>query len=93
MKAGGHMRLSVLDQLPIAEGSNAVEALSRTARLAQEADKLGYHRFWVAEHHYTKVLAGSSPEVLISHLAARTTTTGAGRAIQYGRANGHFEYA
>lgn len=67
------IRLSALDQSPIGEGSNAVEALANTARLAQELEKLGYHRFWVSEHHGTTSLAGSSPEVLISHLAARTT--------------------
>ncbi|UQZ84767.1 Limonene 1,2-monooxygenase [Paenibacillus konkukensis] len=66
------MRLSVLDQSPIAEGSTASEALAQTARLAQETEKLGYHRFWVSEHHFTISLAGSSPEVLISHLAAKT---------------------
>ncbi|MDF2958267.1 MAG: hypothetical protein K0S39_2 [Paenibacillus sp.] len=68
------MKVSVLDQSPIAEGSNAVEALANTARLAQETEKLGYHRFWVSEHHYTLSLAGSSPEVLISHLAAKTSS-------------------
>lgn len=67
------MRLSVLDQSPVAVGSTAVEALANTARLAQETEKLGYYRFWVSEHHFTASLAGSSPEVLISHLAARTT--------------------
>ncbi|OXM83577.1 LLM class flavin-dependent oxidoreductase [Paenibacillus rigui] len=67
------MRLSVLDQSPVAVGSNAVEALANTGRLAEETEKLGYHRFWVSEHHFTASLAGSSPEVLISHLAARTT--------------------
>lgn len=68
------IKLSVLDQSPIAEGSTAVEALAQTCRLAQELEKLGYHRFWVSEHHHTMSLAGSSPEVLISHLAAKTKT-------------------
>ncbi|UFJ40991.1 LLM class flavin-dependent oxidoreductase [Brevibacillus humidisoli] len=64
--------LSVLDQSPIPEGSTPSEALAQTARLAQEVEKLGYRRFWVSEHHFTYSLAGSSPEVLISHLAAKT---------------------
>lgn len=68
------MRLSILDQSPVSVGSTAAEALANTAKLAQEAEKLGYYRFWVSEHHFTASLAGSSPEVLISHLAARTTT-------------------
>jgi luciferase family oxidoreductase group 1 len=67
------MLLSVLDQSPIPEGKTAVEALADTARLVQETEKMGYHRFWVSEHHFTHSLAGSSPEVLISHLAARTS--------------------
>ncbi|RNB79578.1 LLM class flavin-dependent oxidoreductase [Brevibacillus fluminis] len=65
--------LSALDQSPIAEGSTAVEALQQTARLAAELDKWGYHRFWVSEHHHAAHLAGTSPEVLISHLAAKTS--------------------
>lgn len=66
------IQLSALDQSPIPEGSTASEALAQTARLAQELEKLGYQRFWVSEHHFTYNLAGSSPEVLIAHLGART---------------------
>ena len=43
--------LSLLDKSPIDEGGTAVEALRATVRLAQRAEELGYHRFWVAEHH------------------------------------------
>lgn len=64
--------LSILDQSPVVEGGTAAEALTRTIRLAQEAEKWGYRRFWVSEHHHTYSLAGSSPEVLIAYLAART---------------------
>ncbi|MBO8164726.1 MAG: LLM class flavin-dependent oxidoreductase [Brevibacillus sp.] len=67
------IQLSILDQSPVAEGSTPSEALAQTAQLAQEAERLGYHRFWVSEHHYTYSLAGSSPEVLIAHLAAKTS--------------------
>lgn len=68
------IKWSVLDQSPISEGSNAVTALANTAKLARKVEELGYHRFWVSEHHYATTLAGSSPEVLISHLAGQTST-------------------
>ena len=64
--------LSVLDKSPIVRGETPTQALSRTVALAQRAEALGYHRFWVAEHHNTPDLASSSPEVLLAHLAART---------------------
>ena len=67
------MRLSVLDQSPIPSGSDASEALHHTLELAQLADRLGYHRYWLAEHHNTVSLAGSAPEVLISRVAAETS--------------------
>lgn len=65
--------LSVLDQSPIASGSDARTALQQTVQLAQAAERLGYKRFWVSEHHDTTTLAGSSPEVLVAHLATQTT--------------------
>lgn len=68
------LKLSVLDQSPISEGMSAEEALSNTVKLAQYVEQLGYHRFWVSEHHDTNGLAGSSPEVLIGHLAAKTNS-------------------
>jgi luciferase family oxidoreductase group 1 len=64
--------LSVLDQSPIAEGSTGADALRNTIDLAQLADGLGYHRYWVAEHHGGPMLAGPSPEVLIGPIAAAT---------------------
>ncbi|ANE46402.1 hypothetical protein SY83_09050 [Paenibacillus swuensis] len=66
------IKLSVLDQSQINEGSTARDTLLETTRLAQEADQLGYTRFWVSEHHASKALAHSSPEVLIAHMAAMT---------------------
>ncbi|WP_084315783.1 LLM class flavin-dependent oxidoreductase [Thalassobacillus devorans] len=66
------MRLSVLDQSPILTNTSPAQALQQTTELAQFTDKLGYHRFWVSEHHSTKSLAGSAPEILITHLAAHT---------------------
>ncbi len=66
------MRLSVLDQSPIAEGSTGADALANTLDLARLTDRLGYHRYWVAEHHGGPMLASASPEVLIGPLAAAT---------------------
>lgn len=67
------MLLSVLDQSPIAEGSTGADALHNTLDLARLADALGYHRYWVAEHHGGPMLASASPEVLIGPIAAATT--------------------
>lgn len=67
-----NIRLSVLDQSPVRKGATAEQALQETVALAKHADKLGFHRFWVAEHHNTTSLAGSSPEVLMAHLAGQT---------------------
>ena len=66
------MRVSVLDQSPISEGSSGPEALRNTIELAQLADELAYHRYWVAEHHGGAMLAGPSPEVLIGPIASAT---------------------
>jgi luciferase family oxidoreductase group 1 len=67
------MRLSVLDQSPISEGSTGADALRNTIDLARLADSLGYHRYWVAEHHGGPMLASASPEALIGPIAAATT--------------------
>ena len=66
------IRLNVLDQSPIRPGSTPRQALLETVELAQLADRLGYTRFWVSEHHNTNTLAGSTPEVLIAHLGNHT---------------------
>jgi luciferase family oxidoreductase group 1 len=66
------MLLSVLDQSPIAAGSTGAQALNNTIDLARLTDALGYHRYWVAEHHGGPMLAGPSPEVLIGPIAAAT---------------------
>ena len=65
-------RLSVLDQSPIREGGTGSQALHETIDLARLTDRLGYHRYWVAEHHGGPMLAGPSPEVLIGPIAAAT---------------------
>jgi luciferase family oxidoreductase group 1 len=64
--------LNVLDQSPIRPGATVRQAILETVELAQLADRLGYHRFWVSEHHNTTTLAGSTPEVLIAHLGSHT---------------------
>src|SRR4051794_16600135 len=68
------MRLSVLDQSPIAEGSTGSQALHNTIDLAQLAESLGYTRYWVAEHHGGPMLAGPSPEALIGPIASATSS-------------------
>jgi luciferase family oxidoreductase group 1 len=65
--------LSVLDQSPVSEGSTGSQALQNTIDLARLADQLGYHRYWVAEHHGGPMLAGPSPEALIGPIAAATS--------------------
>jgi len=66
------MRLSVLDQSPIPEGSTGADALHNSLDLAMLADELGYHRYWVAEHHGGPMLASASPEALIGPIASAT---------------------
>jgi luciferase family oxidoreductase group 1 len=66
--------LSVLDLATVASGSSPAQALRETTMLAVEAERLGYHRFWVAEHHAMAAVASSAPAVLIEHLATATTT-------------------
>src|SRR3954452_22314015 len=64
--------LSVLDQSPVAEGSIDGQALHKSLELARLAERLGYHRYWVAEHHGTPALACAAPEVLIGPIGAAT---------------------
>ncbi len=65
--------LSVLDLAPIVEGSNAAQAIANSLSLAQHADRLGYHRYWLAEHHNMEGLACSATAVLVGHIAQATT--------------------
>ncbi|CAL9320708.1 hypothetical protein SUDANB135_06179 [Streptomyces sp. SudanB135_2055] len=65
-------RLSVLDRSRVREGHTAAEALRDTVALAREAERLGYHRFWVAEHHGVPGVAGSAPTVLAAAVAGAT---------------------
>ncbi|MEB6377739.1 LLM class flavin-dependent oxidoreductase [Leclercia adecarboxylata] len=65
-------RISILDKSPVAEHETAADALARTLSLAQQAETLGYHRFWIAEHHNTPQLASPSPELLIAWILGQT---------------------
>ncbi len=67
------LRLGVLDQSPVRSGESPTAAIQETLALARATDRLGYHRYWLAEHHSTPALAGPSPEVLIPQVAAVTT--------------------
>jgi luciferase family oxidoreductase group 1 len=67
------MRLSVLDLVPVRTDQSTSDAVTATTHLAQTADRLGYTRYWVAEHHNMPAVAATSPPVLIAHLAAHTT--------------------
>ena len=64
------LRVSVLDQTPVPEGTTSAAALRNSIDLARHTDALGYHRYWVAEHHGSPMIAGPSPEVLISAIAS-----------------------
>lgn len=66
--------LSLLDLAPIGNNSTASRALQTSVKLARLAERIGYKRFWVAEHHGMPSIASSSPEVLIAHVAAATET-------------------
>lgn len=75
--------LSVLDESPVPSGSTASDALRATVALAKATEALGYRRYWLAEHHNTASIAGTSPEVLAAHIASHTTTirVGAGGVL------------
>jgi luciferase family oxidoreductase group 1 len=68
------LKLSVVDQSPVSAGSTPADALHNTIELARLADRLGYQRYWIAEHHAMDALASPAPEVLISRVAAETST-------------------
>ena len=67
------MKLSILDQSPIVSGYTPRDAVRETIRLAQAADHLGFHRYWLAEHHNMRGLADPVPEILLGALAGETS--------------------
>src|SRR5690348_3471174 len=74
MPSLSHVPLSVLDLAPVPSGSNARVALRNTMHLAQHVERLGFIRYWVAEHHNMPGIASSAPAVLIGHIAEATTS-------------------
>ena len=68
------LTLSVVDQSPVRQGGTAADALRETVALAVATEKLGYRRFWVAEHHNLPGFAGTTPEIMIGQIAAHTST-------------------
>ncbi|WP_208559072.1 LLM class flavin-dependent oxidoreductase [Marinilactibacillus kalidii] len=67
------MKLSVLDQAPITGGKTPQGALEKAVELAQVTEELGYHRFWLAEHHGSDAFASSAPEIVAAYIAAKTS--------------------
>jgi alkanesulfonate monooxygenase SsuD/methylene tetrahydromethanopterin reductase-like flavin-dependent oxidoreductase (luciferase family) len=77
--------LTVLDLVPISSGSNATQALKNSIDLAQQTERLGYARYWFAEHHLNPGVAGTSPAVVLALTAAATSTIRLGSgAVQMG---------
>jgi len=74
------MKLSVLDQSVSCAGRDEAHAIADTLALAQDVEAMGYHRFWVSEHHGLPTIVGSAPEVLMAAIAARTTRIRIGSA-------------
>ncbi|WP_457818948.1 LLM class flavin-dependent oxidoreductase, partial [Staphylococcus aureus] len=74
MSVAPSVPLSVLDLASVFEGMSHAEALRDTIATAQEAERLGYRRIWVAEHHGMPAVASSAPAVLIGAIAAATST-------------------
>jgi len=66
------LRLSILDQSPVISGHTPAQAIAATLELARHAERLGYHRYWLAEHHAIAALADPCPEVLLARLGAET---------------------
>ena len=73
MAGGKPVRLSVLDQSPVPEGSTPAQALASSIDLAKHVERLGYHRFWMSEHHAMDLLACTAPEVLLARIGAETS--------------------
>src|ERR1700724_3768355 len=70
---GAMTPLSVLDLSPIVEGSDAAQSLRNTLDLARHAERFGYHRYWLAEHHNSPGIASAATAVVIGHVAAGTS--------------------
>src|SRR6202050_752366 len=69
-----HTRLSILDLAPIGRGQTATSSFAASVALARQAEELGYHRVWYAEHHNMPSIASSATSVLIAHIGAQTSS-------------------
>ena len=74
------MKWSVLDQSPAKQGHSEDEAIRESLALAQSCERLGFHRYWVSEHHNSDALAGTAPEILVAAIAATTRRIRVGSA-------------
>ena len=74
------MKLSVLDQSTSSQGAAQTDAIRQTLELARHCEALGYHRYWVSEHHNSDSIVGTAPEVLMAAIAATTTRIRVGSA-------------
>ncbi len=73
MASGMTLPLGILDQSPVLAGAQPRDAILATIALARDAERLGYHRYWLAEHHAMRGLADPAPEVLLARIAAETS--------------------
>jgi luciferase family oxidoreductase group 1 len=74
------MKLSVLDQSPAAKGRPEVDSIRESLVLSRHCDALGYHRYWVSEHHHSGSIVGTAPEILMAGIAATTARIRVGSA-------------
>lgn len=74
------MKWSILDQSPAKRGESEDSAIRESLALARRCDELGFHRYWLSEHHNTEALAGTAPEILIAAIAAITRRIRVGSA-------------
>lgn len=72
MKTFNNIPLSVLDLAPVLEGSNPAESFKNSVKLAQNVEKFGFNRYWLAEHHNMPGIASSATSVIIGHIAGAT---------------------
>ncbi|HEX6771534.1 MAG TPA: LLM class flavin-dependent oxidoreductase, partial [Acidobacteriaceae bacterium] len=70
MAGGRRVRLNVLDQSPVPEGSTPAQAIANSIELAKHVEQLGYYRYWMSEHHAMDLLACTAPEVLLARIGA-----------------------
>ncbi|MFD2657450.1 LLM class flavin-dependent oxidoreductase [Gracilibacillus thailandensis] len=73
-KAFSNVKFSILDLAPVLHGHDATLSFQNSADLAQHVEKLGYHRYWLAEHHNMPGIASSATSLVISHIASHTKT-------------------